>query len=505
MKKYFSKTIAAAVLMSVILSLAPRPLPAPTAQATIPVIDPAVIFQMIREYIEKQLLASLKKRLLDMLVNQTVAWIQGQGKPKFITNWKGFLKDAGQKAVGDFVKNFEGGALSFLCEPFKLNIKVGLLPIAKFGDKPGTAACTLDKIVGNIEDYYKDFRKGGFAAFAVMTKDNNNFLSVHLNLQARMMDEKYSGIAKAMNEGLSGGGFLAEKKCEKDKEGKDIPETCKIITPGRTLGDAMAKAVGSDIDFLVNAQELSDYVAAIGDAFLNRVIYSSLTGAGIAKMNTPGVPESVYVDPETARMEGPCAGLTGKALELCVQLQRQNTAQFEVVQSEFLAQIDTVLIPLKNAASSLQFSIVSIQGLIEELQSKKTAFNNLSLSSCFMGSGFNDASFTKYKNDAIQGITNDLFVWEQKLKELQADYDEIKPDLDQLQSAQDKVASFESSQQITEAGIVFSQIKLQLTPQAKQAAGEKEAAAGEAQTEVVTQVPQITDKWTAEYKKCVKS
>ncbi|MCL4437647.1 hypothetical protein M1513_01240, partial [Patescibacteria group bacterium] len=47
------------------------------------------------EVLGRSLRDIIAKRIMDYIVDQTVKWIQGGGKPKFITNWNGFLKDVG--------------------------------------------------------------------------------------------------------------------------------------------------------------------------------------------------------------------------------------------------------------------------------------------------------------------------------------------------------------------------------------------------------------------------
>lgn len=58
-----------------------------------------------------------------------------------------------------------------------------------------------------------------------------------------------------------------------------------MITPGAVVGDIAAKAVGSDIDYIVNAQDFAAYVSAITNAILNRMfaegvglLHASLSG-----------------------------------------------------------------------------------------------------------------------------------------------------------------------------------------------------------------------------------
>ena len=58
------------------------------------------------------------------------------------------------------------------------------------------------------------------------------------------------------------------------------------MTPGAVVGDLAAKAVGSDIDYIVNAQDFAAYVSAITNAILNRMfaegmglLHTSITGS----------------------------------------------------------------------------------------------------------------------------------------------------------------------------------------------------------------------------------
>jgi hypothetical protein len=165
----------------------------------------------------------------------------------------------------------------FLCEPFSLQLQIAL------GGKPKKFseenACTLDKIVGNIQNFTDDFRNGGWIAYGASWQVENNFLGSLITAQKKLGNAKEAAQLAKLNEAISGKGFLSAQKCQKDAKGKDIPSTCKVITPGSTLGDLTSKAVGKDIDFLLNADQLGDYVSAIVDALLSRVIDEGLAKA----------------------------------------------------------------------------------------------------------------------------------------------------------------------------------------------------------------------------------
>jgi len=234
----------------------------------------------ILDVLDKVILQTLKKRLLDMVVDQVIGYIQGEGEPRFITDWQGFFGDIAGAAVGDLAQAL---GLGFLCSPFSLQLRlsIGLSGVDRFKTR---FSCTLDQIVGNIENFYEDFRNGGWIALNTSWQPQNNFYGSLL----LAWDEQYNATANklfaAANEVQAGGGFLDVKKCDENGE------NCVTVTPGRALGDLASKAIGSDIDFIVEAEDLGAYIAAIADALINRVIRE---GVGLAGVSVPSAPQRI--------------------------------------------------------------------------------------------------------------------------------------------------------------------------------------------------------------------
>lgn len=250
-------------------------------------------------------LSTLKKRLLDSLVDEIIEWIQGGGKPKFVEDFGGFLEEVGQKAVGDLALEIDNGRI---CKPFKLRLQVNLIT-PRFSQ---LTSCTLDQIVGNFEDFRNDFRNGGWAAFTEINKPQNNYYGTIINT----FEEKNSRVTRqqdiAKQDIDAGQGFISVEEClEWTFEGvptipgnrtnftravetgfeyynvqgpPPMPDgyyasysqwTCsrkKRTTPGTLIAHGAQKALYSDLDFIINADELSDYIGAIADAAINRLI-----------------------------------------------------------------------------------------------------------------------------------------------------------------------------------------------------------------------------------------
>jgi hypothetical protein len=217
----------------------------------------------------------IAKKIIDHIVDQTVQWIQGGGKPKFVTDWKGFLKDAGNIAFEQVLKDV---GLAWLCQPFSLQVKISLLPVPKFSQR---IECTLDDVVKNIEDFYKDFEKGGWIAYNESWQPQNNYFGQLIIIHDEMITRGALAQQAAQNEALAGKGFLSVKKCVlyDDYTGKCLKE--QIITPGDTVGQVIARGMTSDIEWAANIQS---WTSALVNAVINRLIKG-----GIASLQSSSV------------------------------------------------------------------------------------------------------------------------------------------------------------------------------------------------------------------------
>ena len=126
------KTIVAVLFLSMVLGGIVAP--AKKARAGIPVIYPTLIATTAANWLKsfanevakewkETLLAQLKKQILDQIVNQTIRWIQGNGDPQFVTDYEGFLRGAGDRAVGGLLQEINLGEM---CTPFRLRVRVNL-------------------------------------------------------------------------------------------------------------------------------------------------------------------------------------------------------------------------------------------------------------------------------------------------------------------------------------------------------------------------------------------
>jgi len=242
--------------------------------------------QIFFEWAFKVVAESLKRKLLNMIVDQIVAYIQGGGKPKFITDWPGFFRDAVDQAGGDFIQRL---GLGQLCSAFGLQLRAAFIPIPQFSQR---SSCTLTQVGVNLDAFLKDFKSGGWVAWNEMVlKPQNNIYGAYLMAWDQYEIEKSAAAKAAAAEAQAGRGFLSARRCVESTQNPEILSDCaaaggtaadcqkaatsctkyEIVTPGAVVGDLAAKAVGSDIDYIVNAQDFAAYVSAIFNAILNRV------------------------------------------------------------------------------------------------------------------------------------------------------------------------------------------------------------------------------------------
>ncbi|MDP3901639.1 MAG: hypothetical protein Q8Q37_01515 [bacterium] len=371
--------------------------------------------QNLFEWGQTFVLETLKKRVLDMMVDQIIQWVQGGGEPKFITDWGSFLRDAGQQAVGDFAQEL---GLGFLCEPFSFQIQIALQNPSPFSQR---ASCTLDEIVGNIENFYQNFENGGWIAYSESWKPRNNYYGSLIMAYDEQQNRRESAESAAWSEGIAGGGFLSTK----DANGN-------ISTPGSVIGATVAKAIGSDIDYIVNAQQLQEYIAAISDAVINRLIKEGING--LQNVNTDNAPSSGYVVSSANQTGTACAGLTSSALQSCLQYNQATTDSFNASKNAILTQIDLTLLPrvaAQNSLTSALNDLYSFASTATEIYENLIILEkdpNAPIALCF-----------KPKNQLLQEIASAIAEENNQLTDLQSQYDTNQAIIDELVAIKNQI------------------------------------------------------------------
>lgn len=257
----------------------------------------------VARWAEEDLMKSLRDQVVKAVVNeinkQTVSWIQGNGSPRFVTDWQGFLKDAGMEAVNQTISQSQ---LADLCTPFAFQLRVALIPETQTISK--RAKCSISDIVANVDDFYKNFQNGGWLAYGASIKPENN-----LYMQLVMFDDETKirsnfNQEKKKQEAGAGSGFLSVTKClETDTDSlydeciadaskggppsqADISycedfalqaSSCtkeQVQTPGDAVAGTVRNLIGSDNIYVSGVQSI---ISAAINAGINRMMSEGLS------------------------------------------------------------------------------------------------------------------------------------------------------------------------------------------------------------------------------------
>lgn len=232
----FKRLLSLSVLILFIFTSLSFPL---KSRATVPVVDGAnaalnqignaTLYQIYanlagvtpgerQDSIYKKAIYAGLKILLRQLTQSVVNWINSgfEGSPSFITNTGQFLQNTADITIGNFLMN--DPALSFLCDPFKIQIKLALgLQYRPFQEN---IRCTFSGALGNLNNAMNTFTKGDFingggwdSWLQMTTVPQNNAMGAMIIAQAELDARLESSTHNAELEAGWGGGFMSWKDC----------------------------------------------------------------------------------------------------------------------------------------------------------------------------------------------------------------------------------------------------------------------------------------------------
>ena len=285
----------------------------------------------------------LAKRILDMVVDDVVRWIQNGKEPRFVTDWEKFQDDAINQGVGEVTQALGAG---FLCSPFSFDVRFALENVT-FAQK---ATCTLDQITGNIEGFYDNFSEGGWLAYSeAWSSPQNNYYGMVLLAQQEASKRSAAKVSAAVNEAISGQGFLSVRDSAKKL----------IMLPGSAAGGLLKDSLGTPIRILEEVvgggDTIQAYVDAIATAAINRLMKEGLSSLGaVAVKSAPSSPKK------------PCDNTTGPDRTVCVVLQKIGSIPGELVllrnMSEVVNNLSISTAKVPTVARELNECIESQQG-----------------------------------------------------------------------------------------------------------------------------------------------
>jgi hypothetical protein len=244
------------------------------------------------------------KRILRELTMSIVNWIDSgfSGNPSFITNTGQFLQDTADITIGDFIMN--DPALEFLCDPFKIQVKLALgLQYRPFKDQ---IECRFTDALGNVNEAMNTFLDGDFIGgggwdswLQLTTVPQNNQMGAMILAQSELDARIEANKNIQLIEADWGGGFMSWKECT-DSQGQKVNSlggldmqntntvsadgtfssatlgpsntTCTIQTPGGLIANKINWVDTSTLREL----ELADDINAIVNALMNQLLIQGM-------------------------------------------------------------------------------------------------------------------------------------------------------------------------------------------------------------------------------------
>ena len=254
---------------------------------------------------------TVAKIALDQITNSVVNWINSgfSGSPSFVTNPERFFTNVADNAAGEFIK---GSALSFLCSPFQLKIRVAIA--RSYANRYNAPSCSLTGVVRNIHNFMNgNFYSGGWPGFLAFTTmpTNNPYgalmyadLAVQYTVQTRVgaqqrelslangfLDFKQKtkcqavvnpstvpqSTANTSVRQVGTGGAVAANQ-QGPALGSNIYEVCELThtTPGAVIGESLNGTFKSTYDSLNMADNFDEIISALITQLVTRTLQGGL-------------------------------------------------------------------------------------------------------------------------------------------------------------------------------------------------------------------------------------
>jgi len=292
MQKYTQKLKEITVICLIVLMIMPYGLLVqPQKVEAVGFFTGLDLIQDVKE-LPLDLVASFAKGIIIAAITESIInWINSgfDGNPSFIDNPEAFYTDVANEVTGVFIDQL---GLGFMCEPFSLQIQIALATPDYFRER---AQCTVLDVIDNYDAFMDDFSQGGWAGWISVTQNpQNNPYGAYLIASAELEQRKADAEQEARDDLAQGQGYRSSKKCvEYDtlsgedctyQDGICVPNEnprClryEVQTPGITIKTQLEESIGTSLAQLEMSDEITDAVAAIIMALINKVVTDGVRG-----------------------------------------------------------------------------------------------------------------------------------------------------------------------------------------------------------------------------------
>jgi hypothetical protein len=224
---------------------------------------------------------AIAKQIVSSMVQSLINWINSgfQGSPAFLSDFKGFLLNAVDQVVGEYIQDL-GGIGSFICSPFRLDVQISVAlqyqqARADQGQGQPAPTCTLSGIINNIQGFIGGaFDQGGWDDWFDITASPQTYtpygsvLSAQAGARARIINAKGEELTLLD----WGDGFLSGEICNLVHGAGTSRQNCFISKPGKIIEEALSFNLDSGRQSLITADEINEIIAALLGQLANMAI-----------------------------------------------------------------------------------------------------------------------------------------------------------------------------------------------------------------------------------------
>ncbi len=206
-----------------------------------------------------------------------VDWVNSgfEGKPLFLTDLGGFLRDTADEAIGTFI---EGTELGFLCKPFAFQIRIALAykysqPFRK------RITCTLSQIGQNVDNFINNNGGVGWDDWLQLTTvPTNNVYGAYLTAESELAQRALNAAGIKTKKIELGRGFLDFETCDEWESADDVYRRTQGGENGEARGAFSQTVTSYGPDQFVGAQAGTQTQTTDGNS---GIIVTTTEGGGI--------------------------------------------------------------------------------------------------------------------------------------------------------------------------------------------------------------------------------
>ncbi len=222
---------------------------------------------------------ALAKLIWRQIAGSIVDWINGgfNGKPAFLQDFNKFMLGVGDQIAGQII---QGSALSFLCSPFSLNIRIALA--TRYSQR--APSCTLTQVIKNVQNFMNNFSQGGWSSWLQLTTvpQNNNYggyligaATVQLNIDKQQLswDKQLkfgSGFLPATSQKCQGTSVNAGGKSPSPQASSNCSSS--VDTPGALIANKIGATINSPETSLLLADDLNKIIDALSQQLITKAL-----------------------------------------------------------------------------------------------------------------------------------------------------------------------------------------------------------------------------------------